>query len=226
MNQDGSITYLNWSRAAFIYLHEINCRITNVTVLRLKGKNFWVMVYFYLFLSLYVLFSNNVRIFIMKNMIAKSVLSGLMTSLLFACNEKKEEQPAPTIDKDLIKREIQAKEDSFASVYNSGQVRNIGYYADDAISFFQNRPPLIGRDSIVSFLKNDIHSNADEISFKTNEVFVSNDGNLVVEIGAFLVIDSLDAPINRGNYMSVFEKRNGKYVAVRDMSASDGSINR
>jgi ketosteroid isomerase-like protein len=184
------------------------------------------MVYFYLFLSLYVLFSNNVRIFIMKNMIAKSVLSGLMTSLLFACNEKKEEQPASTIDKDLIKREIQAKEDSFAAVYNSGQVRNIGYYADDAISFFQNRPPLIGRDSIVSFLKNDIHSNADEISFKTNEVFVSNDGNLVVEIGAFLVIDSLDVPINRGNYMSVFEKRNGKYVAVRDMSASDGSIAR
>ena len=162
----------------------------------------------------------------MKNMIAKGVLSGIITGLLFACNEKKEEPAAVVIDKEQIKREIQAKEDSFAAVYNSGQMRSIGYYADDAISYFQNRPPLVGKSAIISFLKNDISSIADKISFKTKEIFVSNDGNLVVEIGAFNVVDSLNAPVNAGNYMSVFEKRDGKYVAVRDMSASDGTIDR
>ena len=162
----------------------------------------------------------------MKNMIAKGVLSGLITSLLFACNEKKEEPDPVVIDKEQIKREIQAKEDSFAAVYNSGELRNIGYYADDAVSYFQNRPPLVGKSAIISFLKNDISSIADKISFKTREIFVSNDGNLVVEIGAFSLVDSLNAPINAGNYMSVFEKRDGKYVAVRDMSASDGTIER
>ena len=59
------------------------------------------------------------------------------------------------------------------------------------------------------------------ISFKTNDVFVSSDGNQVVEIGYFKLVDSANAVINTGNYMSLFEKRDGKYVSVRDMSASD-----
>jgi ketosteroid isomerase-like protein len=157
----------------------------------------------------------------MKNIILKVMSLGCITGLLFACNGNKEEVASATVDKEQVKKEIQAKEDSFANVYNSGELRDIGYYADDATSFFQNRAPLVGKEAIVTFLKNDIVSNTARISFKTNEVFVSNDGNQVVEIGAFKVVDSLNAPINSGNYMSLFEKRNGKYVAVRDMSASD-----
>lgn len=157
----------------------------------------------------------------MNNSSVNVILLGAIIILIFACNEKKEEPAAVVIDKEQIKREIQAKEDSFAAVYNSGKPRSIGYYADDAISYFQNRPPLIGKSAIVSFLEHDIISSADRLSFKTNEVFVSNDGNMVVEIGAFKLVDSLNNLINSGNYMSLFEKRNGKYVAVRDMSASD-----
>jgi len=164
----------------------------------------------------------------MKSMTIKELLFlGVTMSLTLACNTKQEEPAAVVIDKidkEQIKKEIQAKEDSFAAVYNSGELRNIGYYADDATSFFQNKTPLVGREAIIAFLKADIPSNADRISFKTNEVFVSNDGNMVVEIGSFRVVDSVNTPINTGNYMSMFEKRNGKYVAVRDMSASDGTL--
>ena len=146
---------------------------------------------------------------------------GCITSLIFACNTKKENPVAVVIDKAQIKNEIQAKEDSFAAVYNSGEYRNIGYYADDATSFFQNRAPLVGKEAIIAFLKADVPSEADKISFKTNEVFVSNDGNMVLEVGYFKVVDSTNNPFNTGNYMTLFEKRNGRYVAVRDMSASD-----
>ena len=125
------------------------------------------------------------------------------------------------VDKEQIKKDIQAKEDEFAAVYNSGQLKNIGYYADDATSFFPNRPPLVGKEAIVNFLKSDLDSNTDKLSFITNEVFVSNDGNQVVEIGYFKLVDSANAIINTGNYMSLFEKRNDKYVCLRDMSASD-----
>lgn len=156
----------------------------------------------------------------MKWIILKCTMFCCIIAVLAACNEKKTETAEVVIDKDEIKKEIQAKEDSFAYLYNRGEVRDIGYYADDATSYFQNRPPLVGKDSIVAFLKNDIIAN-DKISFKTNEVFVSGDGNQVVEIGSFTVVDSLNNPFNSGNYMSLFEKRNGKYVAVRDMSASD-----
>jgi ketosteroid isomerase-like protein len=158
----------------------------------------------------------------MKNMLIKNVLPAIMISLIIACNSSKEEPvAAPVIDKEQVKKDIQAKEDEFAATYNSGVPKDIGYYADDATSFYQNRPPLVGKKAIVDFLYSDLNTSSNKISFKTKEVFVSNDGIQVVEIGYFTVVDSTNTPVNTGNYMSLFEKRNGKYVSVRDMSASD-----
>src|SRR5215218_1311491 len=144
----------------------------------------------------------------MKYMIVKCASLACIIFLMFACNASKEQPAAVTIDKEQIKREIQEKEDSFSAVYNSGELRNIGYYADDATTFFQNREPLVGKEAIVTFLKADISSNSSRIAFTTNEVFVSSDGNQVVEIGSFKVVDSAETQINKGNYMSLFEKRN------------------
>ncbi|MBK8587000.1 MAG: nuclear transport factor 2 family protein [Bacteroidetes bacterium] len=141
-----------------------------------------------------------------------------------ACSSKKEESStAPVIDKEQIKKEIQAKEDEFAATYNAAEMKNIGYYADDAISFSQNKAPLVGRQAIVEYLKAGIDSSSkgNKISFVTNEVFPSSDGNQVIEIGYYKLVDSTDVAINTGNYMILFEKRNGSYVSVREMSASD-----
>ena len=52
-------------------------------------------------------------------------------------------------------------------------------------------------------------------------VFPSIDGVQVVEIGYYTVVDSTNTAVNTGNYMSLFEKRDGQYVCLRDMSASD-----
>jgi len=157
----------------------------------------------------------------MKNIIYKSVLSGLFISMVISCNPKTEGSSFSQAEKEQIKKEIQAKEDEFARVFNSGEMKQIGYYADDATTFYQNRPPLIGKEAIVEFLKSDLDSNTNIISFKTNEVFPSSDGNQVVEIGYFKLTDSAKYVLNTGNYMVLFEKRNGKYVSVRDMSTSD-----
>src|SRR6185369_8299911 len=137
----------------------------------------------------------------MNNKTVTGVLLGSITTLVFACNTKS----AIVIDEAQIRKEIQTKEDEFAALYNSGELKNIGYYADDANSFFQNRPPLIGREAIVEFLKSAIISRADSISFKTKDLFISSDGNQVVEIGYFKVIDSTSTIINSGNYMSLFQ---------------------
>ena len=160
--------------------------------------------------------------FIMKSMIIKGILPvGVIMSLMLACNTKQEEPATVVVDKEQIKKEIQAKENEFAEVYNTGQLKNIGYYADDATTFFPNRPPLVGKEAIIEFYKSAITSVTDKISFTSKDIFISNDGNQVVEIGYFKVVDSTNTPINSGNYMSLFEKRDGKYVCVRDMSASD-----
>lgn len=159
----------------------------------------------------------------MKTKKIKWLLVSSLILLIIACEQKQEESKMDVIDKEQIKKEIQAKENLFAETYNAGKMKNIGYYADDAISFSQNRAPLIGKRAIVDFLAEGIDSFAasNKISFKTNEVFVSNDGVQVVEVGYFEVVDSLNVVVNSGNYMSLFEKRDGKYVSVRDMSTSD-----
>jgi len=158
----------------------------------------------------------------MKNKVSSRLSFLILILLTVACNTKKAE-PVTLVDKEQIKKEIQAKEDEYAATYNAGETKNIGYYADDATTFAQNKPPLVGKKAIVEYLEVGIDSlNKDnKISFTTNEVFVSNDGNMVVEIGYYKVLDSANVPINTGNYMVLFEKRNGRYVSVRDMSASD-----
>ena len=156
----------------------------------------------------------------MKNKLIEAALLSCVISLMIACNTKKEEV---VIDKEQIKKEIQDKENEFAEVYNSGEVRNIGYYAEDATTFAQNRAPIVGRQAIVEYLKAGIDesSKGNKISFTTNEVFVSSDGIQVVELGYFKLVDSTNVTLNTGNYMVLFEKRNGSYVSVREMSASD-----
>lgn len=159
----------------------------------------------------------------MKNMMIKGISLGCMISVALACNTKPEEPAAPVVDKEQIKQEIQAKENDFAALYNAGQLKDIGYYADDATVFYQNRSPLVGKPAIVDFLKTDLDSNTNKITFTTNEVFPSNDGNQVVEIGSYKVVDSANAPINSGNYIVLFVKKDGKYYSTREMSASDMS---
>lgn len=159
----------------------------------------------------------------MKNKLIQAALLSCVISLVIACSPKKEEPVATVIDKEQIKNEIQAKENEFAALYNSGELKNIGYYADDATVYAQNKPPLVGREAIIAYYKAGIDSSSkgNRITFTTHEVFVSNDGNQVVETGYYNLVDSLDVTLNRGNYMILFEKRNGKYVSVREMSASD-----
>ncbi len=161
----------------------------------------------------------------MKNTIMQGVFLALTMSLMVACNVKKTE-PAAVIDVEQIKKEIQAKEDEFAATYNAGEKKNIGYYADDAITFAQNSMPYVGKTAIIEYLMANIDSLSvsNKISYKTNEVFVSNDGNQVVEIGYYTVVDSDNDTVNTGNYMTLFVKRDGKYVCLREMSASDMPI--
>lgn len=158
----------------------------------------------------------------METKIIQFALLFCALSFVVACTAP--QPPAKVaIDKEKIKEEIQAKENEFAALYNTKELKSIGYYADDAVTYAQNRAPIIGKEAIVAYLKAGIDSSSEgnKLSFLTHEVFPSNDGNQVVEIGYYELVDSTGYLLNRGNYMVLFEKRDGKYVSVREMSASD-----
>ena len=158
----------------------------------------------------------------MKNKILKGGLMLVTMSLLIACNQKKE-APMAAIDKDAIKTEIQSMEDAFATNFNARSTDNIMYYADDAISFSNEKKPLEGKAAIHASIKEDLKTfpKGAKISFKTKEVHVSNDANQVVEIGGYEVKDSTDTKMMSGNFISLFEKKDGKYICIRDMANSD-----
>jgi ketosteroid isomerase-like protein len=157
----------------------------------------------------------------MTNPVLKGIWLAFATSMVFSCNPNADGDVMSQEEIKRIKEEIQAREDEFAQVYNSKEMKSIGYYADDAITYYQNRQPLVGKQAIVDFLGADLASNSNTISFSTTEVFPFHKGKQVLEIGYFKVLDSAGYVINSGNYMALFEKRNGVYVSIRDMSVSD-----
>jgi len=158
----------------------------------------------------------------MKNMFVKGIALGCLFLLMASCNSNEEKSTSVVIDKEQIKTDIQARENQFAEIYNSGELKKIGYYDENAVTFYQNMAPIRGKAERLEFFKTDIETNnSNKISFTTTEVFPSNDGVQVLEIGYYTVVDSTNTAINTGNYMSLFEKREGQYVCLRDMSASD-----
>jgi ketosteroid isomerase-like protein len=158
----------------------------------------------------------------MKSKILKGGLLLVLMSLMIGCNEKKEALTS-TVDEDAIKTEIQAMEDAFAAAYNARNPDEIMYYADDAISFSNEKKPLNGKAAIHESIKEDLATfpKGAKISFQTREVHVANEGSQVVEIGGYTVVDSTNTKMMTGNFMSLFEKRDGKYICIRDMGSSD-----
>ena len=156
----------------------------------------------------------------MKNKILNSIVLITILSFVIGCKPKTEEV---AIDKEQIKNEIQALENKMAEMYNNRELLRQEYYAEDATSFSQNKPPLVGKAAIEASIREDLLSfqKGNQIAFVANEVYPSNDGNQVVEIGSYRVSDSTATAIYTGNFMAFFEKREGKYVCVRDMAASD-----
>ncbi len=154
-------------------------------------------------------------------MFVKGTVLGFLFLLVSSCNTNDEKSTSVLVDKEQIKQEIQARENQFAEIYNGGELTKIGYYADDAVTFYQNMAPIRSKKERLEFLMSDLYENSNKISFTTVEVFPANGGNQVLEIGYYTVVDSTNTAVSTGNYMSLFEKRDGKYVCLRDMSASD-----
>jgi ketosteroid isomerase-like protein len=152
----------------------------------------------------------------MKTNIKLVSLMVLSVLAFMAC--KAPEEP-DTIDMGQLKVEIQAMEDAFAAAEKAKDADAVvAYYSDDAVGYGNNRKPLSGkaaiRDNIAERLANDTlgHYNV----YKVVDLFA--EGKIAVEIGSWTEYDASGNEVDNGHYMSYFEKRDGKYQCVRDMS--------
>ena len=130
-------------------------------------------------------------------------------------------EKAETLDMEKIKVEIQAMEDAYAAGEKAKDADAVVvYYSEDAINYSRNMEPSSGRAAIREKTENNMAKDTlgNYVVYKIVDLFA--EGNIAVEIGSWTQFDSSDKEIGHGNYMSYFEKRDGKYVCVRDMSSS------
>lgn len=126
-----------------------------------------------------------------------------------------------TVDTEKLKPEIQAMEDAYAAAEKSKDADKVmAYYSDDAISYGRNRMPESGKtaikESLVKRLAADTSGNSNV--YKVVDLF--SEGNMLVEIGSWTEMNAAGAEVSKGHYMSYFQKRDGKWVCVRDMNVT------
>ncbi|HEX5001301.1 MAG TPA: nuclear transport factor 2 family protein [Bacteroidia bacterium] len=152
-----------------------------------------------------------------------SVYSFVAVTALFlsSCSTPPPAEAPKAIDMAALKTEIQAMEDAYSAAEKAKDAPAVAaYYSDDAISYGRNSEPLSGKAAITEKIAERLSKdtlNYDNV-YKVVDLFA--DGDMAVEIGSWEEVNGSGEVQNRGHYMSYFQKRDGKYVCVRDMNVS------
>lgn len=122
------------------------------------------------------------------------------------------------------KTAIDAVEAAFYKAYNSGDGAAMAtLYAEDAVLNAPGMPALRGRAVIGQFFVKDAAEAAagglTERDGPATEVGVS--GDLAWRWGTYQTTDKSGATVNAGKYLTVFQKRDGKWMIFRDTWNSD-----
>ena len=154
----------------------------------------------------------------MRSKILLVAVSAMAVSIFSACSS---EEKTAAVDIAKVKPEIQAMEDAYAAAEKAKDADKVmAYYSEDAVSYGRNRAPEVGKTAIKESLAKRL---AADTSGNTNVykiVDLFGEGDMLVEIGSWTETNSAGAEINKGHYMSYFQKREGKYVCVRDMNVT------
>ncbi|MET0988578.1 MAG: SgcJ/EcaC family oxidoreductase [Steroidobacteraceae bacterium] len=118
---------------------------------------------------------------------------------------------------------IRAVNPAWAKAYNAGDAAAVAaLYAEDAVVYPPGAPAARGHTAIREHFVKDIKATkaaGGVINLSTGDVAVS--GDLAWESGTFKVTDKSGATVDTGKYVSVFQKRNGKWLLFRDIWNSD-----
>ncbi len=151
--------------------------------------------------------------------------------LLFAsCQEAEKKETAETTtvaepakpDLTQIRSEIVAIENAWAAAQNAKDVNALmAMYADDAVSMPDGEPMLTGKAAIQKKQEADFAkpSKYASIGFETLDVYAQ--GNVVTEVGKTMYKDATGKTIGGGKYIAVYEKRDGKYLCIREIYNAD-----
>lgn len=154
----------------------------------------------------------------------------LCCSLCFVtmgCNAPKDEKAVDasiTTGTDLVKlkADVQALEAAWSAADNARDTATlIAFYADDAVSLSDNKPMAVGKEAILATLKEGLKSRKEGHTVAYEVMDVYGDENTVTEVGTTTGKDATGKVTYKGKYMAVWEKRDGKYLCVREIYNDD-----
>lgn len=121
-----------------------------------------------------------------------------------------------------IKADIQAAEHEFGKAFGAKDLDALAaMYAEDAVSMADQAPMMVGRDAIRKNMERDLSGlpNGFTATFETLDVY--GDANTVTETGTATYKDAAGKTFYTAKYMSVWQKRDGKYLIIQDIYNGD-----
>jgi uncharacterized protein (TIGR02246 family) len=119
---------------------------------------------------------------------------------------------------------IRAGTTAWANAYNAGDGDALAAnYTEDAVLLPPNAPAVSGRAAIGEFLATDsAATKAAGLKFNIpGDGPVGISGDLAYESGSFSATDASGATVATGKYIGVFNKKDGKWLLVRDTWNTD-----
>lgn len=158
------------------------------------------------------------------------VISLLLFFFAIGCNETKDKTTeekdgtgtnATKTDHQKLKAEIQELETAYAKAQNAGDINTVAsFYASDAVTMPNNLPMMSGTEAIKKDLEESYAKRkGTTVSYDVLDAFGCE--NYVTEVGKSTRKDSMGNVIYTGKYMAIWEKRDGKWICIRDIGNDD-----
>lgn len=168
----------------------------------------------------------------MKHLKLATAFIGLFI-LAIGCNEPASDKTAESTsdstqmtttktDRGQLKKEIQEQETAWSDADNARNLDALAaFYADDAVSLATDKPMLVGNAAIKKDLEATLAKKPKgaKISYEVMDAY--GDDNYATEVGKTTRTDSTGKVTSTGKYMAIWEKRNGKWICIRDIGNED-----
>lgn len=156
----------------------------------------------------------------MKNITLFGLLLATLFISLIACKEAgtNDAPAAAAINMDSVKMQIAAMEKAYETASNAKDLNGVAaYYAADAESLPDHEPTRVGIEAIKAGIQKDFDSDTTGMTTEFKVTGVWADGKYATETGSITNKNPDGSVRTTGKYMTLFELRDGKYVAIRDI---------
>lgn len=146
--------------------------------------------------------------------------AALFATAIFALTACAPKAPDTATDEATIKAEAPV----WFKLYNAGDADGVAaLYLEDGVVLAPGTPAIVGRAAIRDFIASDVaKSKAAGLTFNGDAVTDAGvAGDMAWATGTFSVTDASGATVDKGKYVTIYRRANGKWPIIRDIWNSD-----